>query len=92
MTDIRGKGIYRAYQSAGVDFLAVRLSRIFTRIENEEDKVLHNDMLKDVLDIICHDEKGFFRAMAELAFKSKGRKRFLFRLAEQVLHIGQKKG
>ena len=88
------KGVYRSYQKAGSDFLAVRLVRLFTKIKTEEDRVLHNDMLNDVLAIIRGEEETFFRSMAENMFYRKvDRKgRLLTRLAKLILALGQKKG
>ena len=84
--------VFRAYKSAGADFLAIRLTRIFTKIETEEDKVLHNDMLKDVLGII-KGEPAFFKTLAEdmLFTKVDRKKRFFTRLASRVLNWGLRK-
>ena len=45
-------GLAKAYQAAGANFLALKLGKLFTRIETPEDQALHNDMLSDVLTII----------------------------------------
>lgn len=84
-------GIHRAYMAAGPNFLAVRLGRIFTKIETEEDKVLHNDMLKDILQIIEGKEQTFFRTMAQgmLTGKKQTKKGFLRRTAARILNVGQ---
>jgi len=84
-------GIHKAYMSAGPNFLAARLGRIFTKIETEEDKVLHNDMLKDVLEIIQGKEQTFFRTLAQGMINEKvdKKKRFLLRLAQRILNVGQ---
>ena len=83
---------YTAYRKAGADFLAFRLTRIFTKIETEEDKILHNDMLKDVLEII-KGEPAFFKNLAEdmLFTKVDRKKRFFVRLASRVLNWGMRK-
>ena len=88
------RGLYKSYQRAGPSFLAYKLERLFVRIETPEDTVLHNDILKDVLGIIGGEEKSFFAYMAEaILYQNVNRKkRLLFRLAEQILSIGQKKG
>ena len=85
--------VYKAYRHAGPDFLAYRLTRIFTKIETEEDKVLHNDMLKDVLENIAGGEKPFFKTLAEdmLFTKVDRKKRFFTRLASRVLNWGLRK-
>lgn len=92
-----GKGLYRAYQQAGQNFLAYRLEKLFVRIETPADIALHNDILAEVLQIIAGEEKGFFRDMAEIILslpyiKEEPRKRWLFRVAGKILNIGQKKG
>lgn len=85
--------VYKAYRSAGSDFLAFRLVRIFTKIETEEDKVLHNDMLKDVLEIIEGGEQPFFKTLADgmLFTKVDRKKRFFTRLASRILNWGMRK-
>ena len=94
MSNDIGKGIYRAYHQAGADFLAYRLGKLFTKIETPADIALHNDVLEEVLQIVCSEEKSFFRAMAEaiLYQPANRQKRFLFKMACTVLQIGQKKG
>ena len=88
------RGLYRSYQRAGPGFLAYKLERLFTRIKNEEDRILHNDILSDVLAIIEGEEKSFFEGLTDLILYQKinRRKRLLFRLTEHILRIGQKKG
>ena len=84
-------GTHKAYAQAGPNYLAVRLGRIFTKIETEEDKILHNDMLKDVLEIIQGKEQTFFRTLAQgmMYQKEDKKKRFLLRLAQRILNVGQ---
>lgn len=88
-----GRGLYRSYQKAGEDFLAYRMEKLFVRIETPEDIALHNDILFEVLQMIQGGEKQFFKGMAEAVLypKVNKRKRFLLRLAGQILRIGQKR-
>lgn len=88
-----GKGLYIAYQKAGEDFLAYRMEKLFVRIETAEDIALHNDILSEVLQMIQGEETQFFKGMAEAILypKVNKRKRFLLRLAGQILRIGQKR-
>ena len=85
--------------------LAYRLGALFTQIKTDEDKVRHNDMLTEVLDLINKDfpnndgklllpENEVLRFIADyLLYKPiKRRKRFLFRLAERILHLSKLKG
>jgi len=98
----RGKGIARLYQTGGPNLVAYRLGFLFTKIETEEDKIRHNDVLDEVLDIINKDypqdgklsneESRFLQFMVEVMYKPvKREKRLLYRLAEQILHLGQMK-
>jgi len=89
-----GKGLARAYQSAGQDFLAYRLEKLFVRIETPADIALHNDILAEVLQIIAGEEKGFFKDMAGIILYvgDDREKRFLFRVAGKILQLGIKKG
>lgn len=87
-------GLYKAYRAAGSNFLALKLGKIFTRIESVEDQALHNDMLKDVLEIIEGEEQSFFKSLADwmLYQKVKKKKRFLYHVACRALNVGMKKG
>lgn len=87
------QGLYKSYQRAGPDFLAYRMEKLFVKIETPKDIALHNDILSEVLRIIERRETTFFKDMAEMVLypKINRRKRFLFRLAERILHIGQQK-
>jgi hypothetical protein len=87
-------GLAKAYQAAGANFLALKLGKLFTRIESVEDQALHNDMLADVLSIIEGNEASFFKQIAEnmLYHKPEKKKRFLYQVACRVLMFGQKKG
>ena len=89
-----GRGLYRGYNQAGEDFLAVKLAKLFTRIETDEDIALHNDMLTDVLEIIQGEEETFFKGIAHMTLYEPmdRRKRWIFRIACSILNIGQKKG
>lgn len=100
----RGKGIVRLYMTGGANMLAYRLGRIFTKIETEEQRILHNDVLAEVLDIINTNDKleagELFKAESDLLKfladwvlykKIDRRKRLLFRLAEWVLQLGSLK-
>lgn len=89
-----GSGIYKAYRAAGANFLALKLGKLFTRIENVEDQALHNDMLKDVLEIIDGEEQSFFKSLADwmLYGKVDKKKRFLYHVACRALTFGMKKG
>ena len=88
------RGLYKLYQRAGPSLLAYRMEKLFVRIVTPEDIALHNDVLKVVLQIIEGEERDFFKGMVEMILypKINRRKRLLFRLAEYIMHIGQKKG
>jgi hypothetical protein len=88
-----GKGLYKSYQKAGEDFLTYRMEKLFVRIETPEDIALHNDILSEVLQMIEGEETQFFRGIATAVLypRVNKRKRFLFRVAGQIMRIGQKK-
>ena len=101
---IRGEGIYRLYITGGPSLLAYRLGHIFQQITTEEQKVMHNHVLDEVMDIINKTDrieggKLNFEERALLGFIAdfilykpvKRRKRFLFRLAERILDMGRVK-
>lgn len=100
---MRGKGIARMYITGGAEFLAYRMGHIFTKIETEEQRILHNDILAELLDIINKEqprsgtllqaELNMLRAISEFVLykKIKRKKRFLVWLAEWVLRLGQLK-
>ena len=89
-----GRGLYQSYRNVGEDFLAYRLEKLFVKIETPVDIALHNDILSEVLQMIEGEETKFFRGIATAILypKVNRRKRFLFRVAGQILRIGQKKG
>ena len=104
----QGKGLYQAYRGAGTTFLAYRLRKVFVDIKTDEDKALHNDVLREVSEMIAGDEKQFFKMLAEDVLskastkgcqlcgskvKPKQRvKRFLWGIANRILQVGMKKG
>ena len=83
------QGLIRAYRQAGIDFLALRLGKIFTKIETEEDRVLHNEVLGEVLMMIEPNPVSFMRGIASIALyhKFEPRKTFLGCVASKVLEI-----
>lgn len=93
-----------AYINGGVPLLATRIGFIFTKIITEEDKVRHNDMVAEVLELInsdvrievgraTQDEYTLFSFIASWVFYKKidRKKRFLIRLADKIL-MGFEKG
>lgn len=90
----RGRGLYQSYRKIGEDFLAYRLEKLFVKIETPTDITLHNDILSEVLQMIEGEETNFFKGIANAILHPKvnKRKRFLLRVAGQILDIGRKKG
>lgn len=94
---IRGKGLYKLYQTGGEKFLAYRLARLLRPVITEEDRVLHNDVLAEMLDLINtgHPGKGEITKHENTLLEwisgklLRKRKRFLLGLARQILLIGQ---
>lgn len=110
MPNVRGKGLARIYSTT---FLASRLSRLFTQIETDEQRILHNDICEDVLELIntgpqdellSEAESGLLRVIARyLLYKqfnerdfqevyAERKKRFMFRMAEHIMHLASMKG
>ncbi len=103
MNNNRGKGIAILYQKGGPNLIAYRLGRVFTELKTDADVTLHNDVVREILDIIntgysepgklTKKENNLFKFIATLLYqKIDRRKRFLFRLAEWIIRVGQKKG
>ncbi len=67
MTDHRGKGITKLYMLGGADLLAHRLSQLFTEIETPEDIALHNDVVREVLEMVNTEPPSEIATSAELA-------------------------
>lgn len=68
MTDVRGKGLARLYITGGTELLATRLVHLFTRIDNDEQRVLHNHVLAEVLELINTKPAGEYLSQAETGF------------------------
>ncbi len=90
---INGRSLYSIYRNAGTGFLAYRLERLFSKIETPADIAIHNEVLEEMVKIIAGKEKAFYKGIFEALFNVRvdRKKRFLFRMAEQILTIGQKK-
>jgi len=99
MADIRGRGLYKAYQRGGTTLLMRQLQHIFTQIDSEEKRVRHNDAVADVLDLIntrlspglTQEEHSLLDSIANYVLYSHQRKkRFFYCMAEKIFHIGNK--
>lgn len=78
MADSSGKGIARLYLTGGTDLLAHRLANLFTKIENDEDRALHNDVVSEVLEMINTEPPSDVLTIGEW--------KFLRRIAEYLLY------
>lgn len=101
-------GLYNLYKQGGQKFLAYRLARLLRPVETEADRILHNDILVEVLQLINEqqapqgqvtpNEKELLDWMANVLLPdriAKGRrfKKFLSRMAGKVMLLaGRKKG
>jgi len=100
-------GLYKLYQVGGQKFLAYRLSRLLRPVETEADRILHNAVLVEVLQLINEkqawrgqvtpDEKEMLYWMAgvllpERIKKERKLKKFLSRMAGQIMLLAGKKG
>ena len=91
------------YITGGADFLAYRMGHIFTKIETDEQRILHNDVLAELLDIINKEqpradtllqtELDMLRAISEFVLYKKidRKKTFLHWLAKWIIDLGQLK-
>ena len=87
--------LINAYRFAGDDFLARRLKYIFIFIETEEDRVLHNDALKELMVILGETEENTKHTLPELlkevAYMSINpeKKSFLRKIADTILKLAR---
>ena len=74
MTDVRGKGLARLYRTGGVPLLAHRLGWLITEIKTEEDRVMHNAVYAEAMDLlnttvprdtVTDEERSFLKSMAD---------------------------
>ena len=68
-SDKHRKGLVTAYQRAGTNYLAYRLTRIFGKIETEADRILHNDMMEDIDTMIGGNSQSALRMLAGLILR-----------------------
>ena len=68
MADVRGKGIAKLYDNGGAALLAHRLAQLFTEIETPADIALHNDVMREVLEMVNTEPPGDKVTMAEMSF------------------------
>ena len=70
------KGLIEVYKRAGTDFLAYRMQHLLVIMESPKDMALHNDALKELMQLISGNETFFMKQFAETimlaATKSKG--------------------
>lgn len=90
-----GKGLVKGYRAAGVNFLGVRLQKLFVEIKTAEDMALHNEMLKEVLAMVGGEPVGIVQAVADIILYKKEtkkllKKKFLRQVADKILEIGQR--
>ncbi|KKN04871.1 hypothetical protein LCGC14_1092990 [marine sediment metagenome] len=98
---IRGEGLYKLYQTGGEKFLAYRLETLLRPVITEQDRVLHNDVLVEMLDLlntgyadkgkITKQENELLAWISCRLLRKRKKKRFLLGLAKRILLIGQTK-
>ena len=91
MSDL-SKFFYLSYQSAGKGYPVDQRAKVFKQLKNEQDVTLQNEIVAQISQIVEGDTDGFFKNAADLIINKpiKREKRFLFKLAENLLRIGQK--
>ncbi len=99
-----GRDIAKIYDDAGYNFMAYRLKHLFTHIDSDEKRILHNDVWFEISQILndTRPREGFLsRKEAEFLYEvmnwlvyqaPKPRKRFLFRMAEWICDKANVKG
>jgi len=55
-----------AYNNAGREFLAYRLTRVLCRIENQDDIALHNEVMKELTVMTDKNESDLMLDIADL--------------------------
>lgn len=76
--------LINAYRNAGPDFLALKLTRVFCRIESDKDRILHNDIIED-MDIILGAKAGeFLKQVAEEIIYRPKQKNILLTIAKII--------
>jgi hypothetical protein len=58
-----------AYKGAGTEFLASKLGRVFGCIKNEEQRILHNDMVDEVDTLIGDNCELFLKEVAKIVLE-----------------------
>jgi hypothetical protein len=72
MSDTR-KILSNAYNLAGRDFLSYRLTRVFGRIEGQEDIALHNDVMAEVDVMLAEHAPEAMLEIADVILKYSGK-------------------
>ena len=86
------KNMIRAYQMAGSNFLAMKLERIFREIKTDEDRILHNDMVRELGEILPNPT-GFLGTLATtINLKQIAKKNYLKAIANIILESVYMKG
>ena len=100
-------GLYKMYQIGGQKFLAYRLSRLLRPVVTEADRILHNDVLVEVLQLVNENqapqgqvtpnEKELLDWMAGVLLPDRIKrdrkvKKFLARMSGKVMDLARKKG
>lgn len=78
------KVLVEGYKHAGPDFLAIRLTRIFSKIETEQDRVLHNDMIDDLIALLGDKKPEFLKPVAEEIINHPHQKNILLTIAKKI--------
>lgn len=62
--ELHREGLINAYRNAGDRYFALRLEPLFREIKTEEDRILHNDRLKEIATLIGDNSSSFLRTLA----------------------------
>jgi hypothetical protein len=84
--------IFQGY-SQSEEFLALKLLKVFVPIENEQDRALHNDMIKDITAMVGKEKMGLCKKIAGIIVHRdyQVRKSFVRKIARTIIELGAQK-
>lgn len=90
--ELQRRALVQAYQSAGEDFFAVKVvSKLFCEIKTEEDRIRHNDALKEIDMLVEPDNMGFAKSAAKILLYTKTKAKMIKNIALSIIQIANKK-
>lgn len=79
-------GLIQSYQRAGESFLAYKLESVFKQIKTDEDRILHNEIVREIAWMTGEkSEFGKYLARMILYERPKSKVEFLYKVAQLIL-------